>query len=116
MLRISREWTDKCSKRRALGADGPSASIRCVPSDWQANNFRFRTEAYSRASNIFSAGGDPSSEKYAEEVKRALVRLLDEATRHCDELDACDVCAVSVEAINDAVDDTGWPQSVKLII
>jgi hypothetical protein len=37
-------------------------------------------------------------------------------TRHCDELDACDVCAVSVEAINDAVHDAGWPESVKLII
>jgi hypothetical protein len=91
----------------------PSGASRRIG---KRTTFACRTEAYSRASNICSSGGDPNSERYAEEVKRALVRLLDEATRHCDELDASDVCAVSVEAINDAVDDTGWAQSVKLII
>ena len=75
------------------------------------------TEAYRRASNICCAGGHPSSERDAEEVKRKLARLLGGLTRHFSyDLDASEFCAVCIEAINDAVHDTGWAESVKLTI
>jgi hypothetical protein len=50
-------------------------------------------------------------------VKRKLVRLLRGLTGcYYYDLDASEFCAVSVEAINDAMHDTSWPESVKLII